>query len=533
MYSTLVKIFLKQGFSFDRMFHMNPKNKKRNRILMIVLLVYLAIALGGSFGYLFFELGNLFNQSGILYLLLIYVFAYEIAITFIFGLLRSNGTIFQYKDYQILSPLPINPRTVLLSKLTVMMIYLYGTALIFTSPIIFSYFYYATFGLFNVLWFIIGFILIPLIPLMLLSFISLFISRITAGFRKSKIFTIIFLFAVTIGIMILQISFSSSQTNPLISQQAFMDSLGNTYYPLKWFMQGLLNHDILSIVLFIGVQAIPFVIYFLAIQGLVNQTNQKGLNVVVSHKVKEAKIESSTLMQSLVAKEFRKFISVPIYIMNTGFGIVLLLFMAIVSIFAKDQVTSYLDQFISLGVPFEYILLALVGFMLSMLVTPAISLSLEGKNFWIIKSLPIQASTVMLSKVIFNLILGYVAVLVSMTILSITFGFSLISSILMILYLLSLITLISFSDSFMNLFFPKFDYTNEVQVVKQSMATVVSIFLNFSFLVLAGLITYLLIDHMTTEWILLINLVLNFSISYLLYLLLNKYATRFMNKFPG
>jgi hypothetical protein len=68
------------------------------------------------------------------------------------------------------------------------------------------------------------------------------------------------------------------------------------------------------------------------------------------------------------------------------------------------------------------LIIVFVGFCAVMVYTPAVSLSLEGKNFWIVKSMPLKAETVMSAKIGFNLLISLPITLVASTIFGIAFA---------------------------------------------------------------------------------------------------------------
>ena len=250
MYKSLMKIFFKENLGFKRILGTDPKKNIGKTILIMVALVYGLGAFLFVFGMMFFNLAEVLNSLNALNILLIYAFFYSTALSMLFVIFRANGYIFNYKDYQILEPLPIKTKTVLAAKITVMLIFIYLSNLVFLSPIMFSYFYHGGFDLLALIYFIIAFRTIPLIPTIVLSFLSLLISRISASFRRSNIVNLILLFVVFLGIMYLQMNLAAlGDENPLLNQQAFMDNLSNVYPPIKWFVLAVGQKSILHLLL--------------------------------------------------------------------------------------------------------------------------------------------------------------------------------------------------------------------------------------------------------------------------------------------
>ena len=208
MYKKILKVFFKENFGLRRFLGTDPKKQLGKTILIALLIVYSVGVFIATFGYLFFNLGDIFNQIGAINLLLVYAFMYSTALTMMFVIFRANGYIFNYKDYQLLEPLPIKPKTVLAAKLSIMLIFIYFSTFVFLAPIMFSYFYHGGFNFLSLIIFLIGFITIPMIPIIVFSFLSLLISLVSSRFRKNNLVNIILLFVLFLGIMYLSFSFN-------------------------------------------------------------------------------------------------------------------------------------------------------------------------------------------------------------------------------------------------------------------------------------------------------------------------------------
>lgn len=102
--------------------------------------------------------------------------------------------------------------------------------------------------------------------------------------------------------------------------------------------------------------------------------------------------------------------------------------------------------------------------------TTATSISLEGKNWWIVKTLPLSAKAVMDAKILMNLLLMLPFYLVSEVLLILALR----PGILDILWLFLIpAVIILFSCVYglaVNLHFPVMDWENEASIVKQSLS---------------------------------------------------------------
>ena len=532
MYKNLMRIFFKENFSLKRLLGTDIKNNKGKAILIILLLVYALGAFLFTFGMLFFDLAATLNQLDLLDTLLIYGFIYSTMLSIMFVLFRANGYLFNYKDYEILEPLPIKTNTVLAAKTTIMLSFITFSIFIFIAPIMFSYYYHGGFDIVSIIFFLLAALTIPIIPTVIFSFISMLIARFTSRFRKNNIVYIILLFAVFLGIMYLSLSMNTmGDVNPFLGQRALMESLSG-YYPLiKWYVQAVADKNILSLILLLITNIAVFVLFILGVRNLVRSTNQRGLSKVVRKNNKAAKSVRRNVLSTIAAKESRTFFNTPIYVFNVGFGPVILMVLSVASLFFTEQIESYLTLTINLGVDFEIIVLILIGFSLSMTYSTAISLSLEGKNLWIIKSLPIKAKTVMHGKMLFNVLLGLPIAIISLLLFTFSLDISFLRLLIMMIFVASISFIVTTMGSVINLYMPKFKFRNPTEVVKQSAGAFFGMFVTWLILFADGFIFYKVYSNIGFEWSFVILTSINLFLSGIFLFIVNKMAESLFIKF--
>ncbi|MGS0973085.1 MAG: hypothetical protein ACVCEJ_07620 [Candidatus Izemoplasmataceae bacterium] len=509
IFPTLLKIFLKENFSLKRLFGFNLKQNKIKTLLISIAMLYALVTFVGMFGYLFYDLGKILRDMNQVHILLGFLGFYSIGLSAFIVFLRASGSLFYYKDFSIIAPLPIHSRTVFIAKLTVMMLMLYVMSFLVTAPIIFSYFYWTGFNVITLIIYIISMFFIPLVPVIVISFVSLLTALVTSKIRGSKIINLILMFAFFLGLFAYSFSFNSVESNPLTGQIDLFAGLSESYPPLGWFIDAISNHDFAALAFLIISHGGLFALFIVFVFPIVNFTNKRGIRSNIKKNHKDIKYRNQPIMWTLIKKEFSKFFSITLYALNAGLGPVLLAVASIASIFYKSRVESILSEMIGTGLDIEYLLMAFLGFSISMTYTSAISLSLEGKNFWVIKSLPIKAETVMYSKVFFNVLLIAPIAVISILLFGYSMAIGFTSQILLILLTIAFTFSISFMDAVFNLYMPKFDYINEVEVIKQSASALLGIFGGFGLIALHGLVLYFIGEHVELEIMLLLLIVLS------------------------
>jgi ABC-2 type transport system permease protein len=148
----------------------------------------------------------------------------------------------------------------------------------------------------------------------------------------------------------------------------------------------------------------------------------------------------------------------------------------IASLLFKQDIDGFLIEFTSLGVEPFWLIFLFAGFSISTVYTPAVSLSLEGKNFALLKTLPIPTYKILLSKVIFNLVILLPVVLITTGGFAFAFSLSGVQTLLLLGLLATLSVFVSTFFMWVNLWFPRFDFQTEVEVVKQSIAAAIAVF---------------------------------------------------------
>ena len=167
-----------------------------------------------------------------------------------FIMLRASGYLFHYKDYDFLSSLPIKNEVVLSAKITVMMTMVYISTYLMTAPIIFSYLYHGGFDLYQLIVMIILILFIPILPLVVFSFVALLIHYIVTKLRLGKILGAILTFGILIAYMYFAFSFNAETENPFLNQQAFLESVTRFIPTATLFFNAVSEGSILSLFLF-------------------------------------------------------------------------------------------------------------------------------------------------------------------------------------------------------------------------------------------------------------------------------------------
>ncbi|MCM1513669.1 MAG: hypothetical protein NC090_01610 [Anaeroplasma bactoclasticum] len=405
------------------------------------------------------------------------------ALMFMFMLIVTESTgVKKTTDEEMLLSLPIQKGAIITAKVLYYLIFDFAVIFILVYP---AYLMYGIIVEGTILPFAIrGLVLILLCTLFgagISGIIATFLSRLTMRLKHSGIIQSIFGMALMVVFVIAYIGFSFTSQNPTTAAQVY------DFYPIQLLSQFMLEGSFTSLLIMLLLALIPFVLsvilksYFLGKQILTYQSKKDELS-----------FEESTIGKSLYKKEMNKYFSIPIYVSNTAFGPILMIMMAIlITVMGKLHFIHLIENVLAVGyidgeVPeslmkvvdcyFNIGVVCIMAMMISFSPTTAASISLEGKELWILKAHPIPIKDVFVSKILVNISIGIIPVVLSSILLSTQLGIIYLP--ILCIVLTEVLWISSMIGLYANLSLPKLNWESEVEAVKQGMAVLLSMGLN-------------------------------------------------------
>ena len=496
--------------------------KSSNKLLVIFIALYLMFLMWSNANILFEKMAPMHLQFIVLSLA---VFAISI-MTIVEGVYKTGSLIFNCKDDQLLLSLPIKRRTVLFVRIFKFYVFELMFNSVFLLPIIIAYIRWAesidwTFFLTN----IVMLLMLPIIPIVISCVIGAIISGLSSRFKHKNIAQIVISMLFFLGLFYLSFNMNSFYEYIIKNATSVNDLITKIYYPAGIYATLITNFNIVDLLIFILVNIGLFTIGVLVLSKFYFKINSRLKKVTTTKKtsVNSLTIKRSSITKSLIKKELNTFFQTPVFIVNSGFGLVLfILGVVMISIkfdsllvgltdsngmnMSKDLIMNNLSLVI-------LILITVTAFMTS--ITNSV-ISLEGRSINILKSLPVKVKTILMSKVYSSLIITTPVFIIGTIVLIIRFKISIIESILLLM-LSVLIPLVShFIGIIINLKYPKLDAENSTEVVKQSMSSFVSVMIGMILLIMsviiisnvAGTISSTLLLTLVTATYILINALL-------------------------
>lgn len=498
------------------------KNEKLKAISMILVIAF-SIILLSIYGFLAcFYLSDFLIKINQMELLLILGIIGSTMVTFFTSLYKASSYLFESKDYEMLASLPIKQSTILSSKIFMLIInnYLYAIPFLLISGIV--YFIKVDTTSVYFLFLIILILVTPLIPTIISSIIAFIITNISSKSKKNNLISIVLNLSLVAIVILLSFNLQNIMVSIIQNSNSIIEATKKFYAPAYYFVDALKNGNIISLLTFILISIAPTILFIYLFANNYNKINTKLNEKYKVNNYTFKELKTSKPVMTLLKKEIKRYFSSNIYVMNTFVGMIMLsIFTMAIVIMGYDKIAQILE----IGVVKDMMFIQIIGitfFCIIMTNTTCSSISLEGKNLWILKSSPIKEMDIFKSKILLNILLTMPISIICFTILSIRLTFHTES---IVIGMISLVLISLFSailGIFINLLYPKLDYTNDVEVVKRGASVIITLILNILLVVGICAIGYVLKIRDTNMFLLLGNIIIFIGIITLYTLLKNK-----------
>ena len=482
---SLIKAAMSQDMNLFKI-----KNKNESKTSKIIFPIALALVLMFCIGTYAQGIAVLLQPMGLINVLLSIFIILTAILTILEGVYKSQGILFEAKDSDLLFSLPITKKRILFIRILKLMTFQIMYNSLFLLPAIIVYAFYETPTVNYCIFSIIMIVLSPIIPTIIGCLIGYIIKGISTKFKAKKamqvILTSFLLLFVFYG------SFNKDRLFAYLAQNAAnVDGIiKKVYYPAVLFTNLINRFNITEFLILIAISIIPaalFIylgsIYYFKISS---KSTEKGISKKIA--VKNNKYNVKTPIKALISKELKRFFSSPVFIINSGFGLVLMLVATIgLVVNAKGLMTElFLNGFSGTEVEMPSIdtimekipriYFGLVVFMSFMTSSTSSMISLEGKNIEITKSLPVSSQKILLAKVLTSDLISVPIILICDMVLFITFKVDWLNIIFVTLASIVFPTFSAILGLIINLKFPKLDANSDTEIVKQSMSSFLAVF---------------------------------------------------------
>lgn len=507
-YLLLTKVLFKVGLG-----NLNNTKKKRFNISRKFLYVFLFVCfipmmsslfMAGKEGYF---LLNPIGQEGVIINIICLA---ATLMTLVFGITVVMSVYYYTKDIEYLLPLPLKPYQIIGAKFTITLFYEYLYMVLLILPAFIGYGIAAEAGITYWISTAIAVILLPVVPLIYGSVISMVIMLVFKKAKNRDFFTILtslFIVVIILGIngFTNQMARMSSEaiTELILKGNNSLAGPVNYIFPnLGWLEKAMTSGDILPLFIYIAT-SIAYIIIFLFIakllyfKGVSGVSNTPARRKSISEEESNRIVRKNNPVRTYVLKELKLLLRTPIYFLNcflmTLIWPLIIVIMFIGNIFSDEgfHISSMIEIFghsASINALCILDVFVISIFVVSVSYTSGTSLSREGRNIFVMKYIPMDYKKQLFAKAMSGIILSLI-------------GTTLYCFIAMLLlkmpaYAIIISTIISILSSFLfnylqilvDIIRPKLNWENEQGAVKQNMNTFIEFLIS---IVIGGVIAFI------------------------------------------
>lgn len=484
MIKTLIK---KQLLEVFQSYFVNKKTGKARgksgTALFLALLCVLFVLLGFAVYTLTGDLGKLILGTGNNWIFFAMTGLLSAALGVFGSVFNTYAGMYMPKDNEFLMALPIKPFALLLARMSGVFVTSFMYSALVWIPSMIAYFTIVPLRAANVIIPILMTFVVALFVTVLSCILGFFVALIAKKTKGKSILTVIF----SLAFLALYYVVYFKVINSLKEIAAHIGEIGNavkTWLHYVYLLGRASDGDILSAVEVSTITAALLVIcvYILSKTFMKLASGPEG---VKTEKRAKDDFSQKSPGRAMLSREYKHFLSVSTWMLNGGFGLLVLPILAVLAIVKSDAlqsvlgvIGSHLPEFVP-AVPF--FLTAAICFIISTSALSSVSVSIEGKSMWIIQSLPVSPFEILRAKERMSVRIGTVPSLVAVITLGIVLRLEAWEVIMAAFAVFVYVWLNTDFGLYLNLKKPQFNWSNAAALTKQSTPVVINLFGGWAF----------------------------------------------------
>lgn len=432
-------------------------------------------------------------------------------IVLIFGIFYILSTVFLAKDTELLASLPISQGNIFLSKFILVLLGEYPFAFFLMMPPVIIYGIGQKMGAIYYILAVICTLFIPLVPLVVSALLSLILMNIVSRSRHRDMITIIGSIILLVGIVLGQNYFLSRVpenqqeflTGLLQSSNAIIEFMGRAFPPAIWItktLSGTVPEALINLVYLILISAAAFGLVYLLASFIYQRGATAQFETGISTGKTKLSYKSSSQILTIFKIEWLTLLRTPIYALNSLVMVFMAPLMMMLPMFggnlANDPDIQFVYQLIENSELTSALVLIVAGLItLFALINPAVSstFSREGKNYWILKNIPVKPEVQVYGKLLAGYSISFIAAILSASMAMLSFKISMVSTIMIVVLSTAALIPISAVGIYIDLIRPKLVWNNPQEAIKQNLNVVIAMLLGFVLVTIFGFIGYFLV----------------------------------------
>ena len=469
----LTKLSLCNLFGLNE-FRFTKDTKKKTRCYLFGLLwLFLLVMLGGYVCALIYGLIAMGIENLVPAVLVMCVSM----VSFLFTMIKAEPVLFHKSSFESQIALPVSIRSIIVSRFLSMYItnLLLGMLVMLPGMAVYGFLRRPdlTFYLYGFL----SVLFLPLLPLTLASMLGALIAGISSKWRRKNLVAILLTLLLVSALLTASFRMGQMEETQLVSalqELALLleTQIGRIYPPALWVSQAMVQGNVGSMLLFLGASMGAFLLFLEALRPFYGKICSLLSARETRGNYRMAQLKANSVLRSLTERELRRYFSSTVYVTNTTMGpLMMVLLAAAILIMGPESVETFL------GMPgiVRKTLPILLGFLPAMMPMTACSISMEGKQWWMLQTLPVTKTQMIWSKVAANLCVSLPFYLLSEILLFIALGPGLGDMAWMLAIPFVYILFSARAGLAINEKFPLFNWENEVRPVKQGAASLLTL----------------------------------------------------------
>lgn len=449
--------------------------KKMSGGLLIFLMLFLLICIEILVLSVFAQLSPL-CEMGLTWLYFAMAGTAALALSVLGSVFATQAQLYDAKDNELLLSMPIPPRYILLTRITMLFTTTAGYTLAVLLPAfgIYAFSYGASVSM--VVGWIFTFVSLSLLAQSICCALGWVLHKLLSRLRNKAFVSLLYMIAFMAVYWYFYMN-ANSFLSGLVAQGAQIAGAMKGYvwplYAVGMACGGSLLHTLLVTLLCAAIAL--FTLWRLS-ATFIRSVNITSARTGAKRKSGKADVKQRTPLLSVAHKEQRKFFTSPAYLMNFGFGLVLLPVLPIAAAIFRGKLLQLISQ---MGLKTEWIALVVFlveAFCIATSCATAPSVSLEGKSLWIVRTMPVSGKTVLLGKLLMVCRLQIPLTVVSVSALCLIIGCDAALTVLTVIGAVLFCWFVGTLGLVMNLLAPRFDWQSENQPCKQFLSVFVTLF---------------------------------------------------------
>lgn len=465
-----------------------------------VFAVFIVALLMVSIGMLFFNFAYSFSATELDWLYFAITAILVFLMTFIGSVFATQNLIFNAKDNELLLSMPIPPFYILTSRVLLLFILDLMYGLLMALPAIVVYFIVTGFSSSTLIFFTVSTLLTVILSVALTCFLSWLIALISSRFKKNNLLQTVLSLAFFGVYFIVCFNMQGYMQKLVENGEVIANAIQKSMPPFYYFGLACAEHNITALLALAAIAIIPFALACVLISKSFIKI-AAGKKSASKTKYVEKELKVSSVKSALLKKEFSRFFSLPIYILNSVMGCLMqILFAGMILFNGKEllQQLSILGDF-SVKKYVPVVICFAMGICAFMVNPASASISLEGNKINVLRTMPISSDDFYFAKFMCNFIIGLPTLVISCVVAFAVLEVNPLTAIAAVAAMIAFSAVTSLINLAANMYLPRFSWTSEAVIVKQGGSVLVGMLVGFLFSVAAFVPFFFLSKNISAE----------------------------------